>query len=544
MKARVHSIATALLATAIILAPHSVTATPCLQDAECDDGNVCTEDHCAVDTCTNTSIPGCCLTNVDCPADDSCAVPSCDLSAHTCDNGRKANCCTVDSDCPTQGVCSTVTCGTPADPHACSTVTIPPPDCCTGPTDCRDDNPCTFDLCDGTAHKCVFRRIEGCCLTDADCDDGNPCTIDTCVVNACRPIWMSDKCCLMPETDPATGFPWASDTARQAYGDKQCGRDVCRPVTCNLATSLCVEGSPEPDCCIADEDCDDGYVCTVDRCVNGSSCTHESKSGCCTRDGDCRDSNLCTFDHCDGTTHECVFTPISGCCLKDADCPDDGDPCTRDYCKGYPGICTHEPDSGCCHDDSECSRTDSPCTDYQCVTNSCHLIWLKDVCCLSETDCDDGRRCTLDRCTAEGPCEHGRIPGCCEVDADCDDLNPCTVDRCVSKNECSNVYDADACTHTPEAIDSAELAAVSDEGGTSDASEESIDARGTPEPTADLGAPDAFAVIDAPVDATTIADATGKSASGCTTGAPSPYTALPLLLALLALAAVRRPRNT
>jgi len=43
--------------------------------------------------------------------------------------------------------------------------------------------------------------------------------------------------------------------------------------------------------------------------------------------------------------------------------------------------------------------------------------------------------------------------------------------------------------------------------------------------------------------ATTIADATGKSASGCTAGAPSPFTALPPLLALLALAAVRRTRH-
>ena len=196
-------------------------------DATCaDDGNVCTFQVCEKSLCTYVGDTSCCLSKFDCAdSNDPCLVPFCDPATHKCDNGRKANCCKesadcndniacttdyclfnqcqftlgtdcciVDSDCPSKGFCSATTCGA-VEAHKCNTVTIPAPACCTSPSDCADDNPCTFDNCDGTTHACVFRPITGCCLLDGDCNDGNPCTDDKCISNACRPFWKVDRCC-------------------------------------------------------------------------------------------------------------------------------------------------------------------------------------------------------------------------------------------------------------------------------------------------------------------------------------------------------------
>lgn len=46
----------------------------CQLDRECDDGNVCTVDHCdlSVFTCTYTAVAGCCTVDADCPAGETC----------------------------------------------------------------------------------------------------------------------------------------------------------------------------------------------------------------------------------------------------------------------------------------------------------------------------------------------------------------------------------------------------------------------------------------------------------------------------------------
>ena len=60
----------------------------------------------------------------------------------------------------------------------------------------------------------------------------------------------------------------------------------------------------------------------------------------------------------------------------------------------------------------------------------------------ADTDCDDGNACTLDRCAADGSCEHEVVS--------CDDGDACTLDRCTEVGTCEHVTlscdDGDPCT--------------------------------------------------------------------------------------------------
>jgi hypothetical protein len=120
--------------------------------------------------------------------------------------------------------------------------------------------------------------------------------------------------------------------------------------------------------------CDDGDLCTIDRCVGGK-CVH--------RPVDCDDQNVCTDDSCDPATGSCVHTPAS------AGVPcDDNDPCTEnDVCDGSGG----------------CAGT--------------------------PINCDDGNVCTSDSCQA-GSCVHDPIAGCCLQDGDCPRGQICVDNRC------------------------------------------------------------------------------------------------------------------
>jgi hypothetical protein len=100
------------------------------------------------------------------------------------------------------------------------------------------------------------------------------------------------------------------------------------------------------NCCI-DSDCNDGYACTTDTCVNGS-CVYTPN------DAYCDDGNVCTDDYC----RPAESSDSSGCVYVNntAPCTDDGDPCTNDVCAN--GVCTH-PDNGTCEegncpDDGSC----------------------------------------------------------------------------------------------------------------------------------------------------------------------------------------------
>ena len=123
----------------------------CEEDADCDDGNPCTDDSCPDLLCVHT-----------------------DNDTASCDDGLFCN---------GEEVCSAGVCLSSGDP--CSNVTAACDDgvdgcVCGNEADCDDDNPCTDDAC----------PAEVCIHTDntASCDDGMFCNgAETCEGGECEP---------------------------------------------------------------------------------------------------------------------------------------------------------------------------------------------------------------------------------------------------------------------------------------------------------------------------------------------------------------------
>jgi hypothetical protein len=141
----------------------------------------------------------------------------------------------------------------------------------------------------------------------------------------------------------------------------------------NCASGVCAF---QFTCCATTEECEDGDVCTVDSCADGS-CSNASIDGCCTVDGDCADGNPCTADACPGVGEQCQHQDIGGCCLTNGDC-NDNNACTYDWC--LDNTCDYTP--ACCATDSDCDDGDGVCTDDACVDGACvyQPTWSEGCC--------------------------------------------------------------------------------------------------------------------------------------------------------------------
>ena len=132
----------------------NITAA-CVTDADCDDGNSCTDDACNAPACSNTPNTAPCDDGNLCTSGDTCGYGSCQAGAPNSDPCDDGNPCTTDR-------CGGGSCqGAPnSDP-------------------CDDNDICTIDdTCSGGA----------CVGTTGNCD-GNPCT-------------GGDTCGVPPECDP------------------------------------------------------------------------------------------------------------------------------------------------------------------------------------------------------------------------------------------------------------------------------------------------------------------------------------------------------
>ncbi len=431
----------------------------CLDDDECDDGDLCTQDLCTDNICENPP--------VDCPRRGT----FCDPSSGDCVE------CLDDIDCDDNNNCTTDACAAGA--------------CIFTPVDCPDDGLfCNGDeLCDPATGACVSTGspcstpvccedsdtcVEECCGDD-ECDDGDACTTDACVEGACQntPVDCPDDglFCNGPEAcDPQTG----SCTS---------GGDPCPGQICCEASDTCVD-----ECC-GDDECDDGDACTTDACVEGAcqntpvDCPDDGlfcngpeacdpQTGSCTSGGDPCPGQICC---------EASDTCVDECCGDD-EC-DDGDACTTDAC--VEGACQNTPvdcpDDGlfcngpeaCDPQTGSCTSGGDPCPGQICCEASDTCV---DECC-GDDECDDGDACTTDACV-EGSCQNTPVdcpddglfcngpeacdpqtgsctsggdpcPGqiCCEAsdtcvdeccgDDECDDGDACTTDACV-EGACQN----------------------------------------------------------------------------------------------------------
>jgi hypothetical protein len=243
-----------------------------VEDAACDDSNLCTRNLCVAGMCANPWKDGCCLVVDDCDDGNPCTIDTCDADLNACGHKAKEGCCVAAKDCADENPCNTDTC---SQDHECVHSAFGAPGCCWAPAkdpatgndwvtpdakkafadaQCDDKDPCTVgDWCDLGSHACQpGAKKTPCCETEADCDDGDACTLDLCTTDDCLAL-------------------------------------------------------PVPGCCNGDADCDDGDPCTADSCA-GHACLHSFAAGapngldCCATDQWCAqnadDGDACTVETC------------------------------------------------------------------------------------------------------------------------------------------------------------------------------------------------------------------------------------------------------
>jgi len=458
----------------------------CATDAECDDGNVCTDDSCDfAGQCQNTPNTAPCDDGNPC-TDDTCdGAGQCQPSFNTapCDDG---NPCTDDT-CDGAGQCQSTPNAVPCDDgDACTPVDACALGACVGAgtLDCDDGNVCTDDSCDFAVGCAYLANADVCddgdaCTPDGscslgtcvgsgtlDCDDGNLCTDDGCdAVSGCvstanaAPCDDDDACTTSDSCSSGacigTGAPGCDDG--NSCTDDGCDSsvgcvhlannqpcddgDACTPIdTCSAGTCTGLGAL----------DCDDGNVCSDDSCDLSGGCVHIANSapcddgdactpndtcsaGTCTGTGalDCDDGNACTDDGCDSSSG-CASTPNTSPC-------DDGDACTTmDGC--VVGVCVGSVELQCddgvfcngvetCDTIDQCQPGIAPCADQICDEAGAQCVE-----CLTATDCTDSVFCNgVEDCVA-GACQAGLTPCPGQI---CDESGTACVD-CVTDADCSD----------------------------------------------------------------------------------------------------------
>ncbi len=228
----------------------------CKTDAECDDLNLCTDDHCTAGTCQHPANAAPCDDGHACTGPDAC-------SGWHCVGGPKICECETVADCDDHEVCTLDACG--AD-HACTHTAQAGA--------CDDGNACTGpDTCSGG--HCVAGPVTCECQVAGDCNDGEPCTDDSCVANHCQhaantlacddgdPLTVGDHCggghCL-PGIKCGDGACNGTETCQTCPGD--CG--ACPTVETNCGDGIDNDFDGMTDC--QDPDCGGKSPCPTDAC--------------------------------------------------------------------------------------------------------------------------------------------------------------------------------------------------------------------------------------------------------------------------------------
>jgi hypothetical protein len=133
----------------------------CALPSDCDDGHPCTLDMCNPEShsCVHETVsPSCCDTADDCPPSiDPCQITSCQNG--TCTATSLPACCIADVDCLDDSDCTTDVCLG----NTCHHVQFDEQNCCQQSSDCAGDGlPCTLELC--TADVCTSSISSPCFL--------------------------------------------------------------------------------------------------------------------------------------------------------------------------------------------------------------------------------------------------------------------------------------------------------------------------------------------------------------------------------------------
>jgi hypothetical protein len=268
------------------------------------------------------------------------------------------------------------------------------PDGCDGVV-CDDGNPCTVGSCvpfsDGT---CEFDNgNEG-----EDCDDGKICTVgDACVDGICAGEPHDFNI-----SEPAgPGYICCDDVA-------ECSPplDTCGPVAFLGSIPICrMDNLPDGSECNFNEECLSGEcsgdgVGVLGTCIPGPACTNDPQ---------CDDGDICTTDKCNNVG-QCAYQEVFSfkgypCCTPG------GAPCTND--EKICGYLTAGPDYPACYTAGgaagiECAYNEE-CESNQCAGDP------KICLCQVNIDCDDEDDCTEDECNAGGLCFYSLLQNCGET---------------------------------------------------------------------------------------------------------------------------------
>jgi len=382
--------------------------------ANCDDGNVCTDDACnPASGCTHANNSAPCNDGSQCTTADTCAGGACvGGPPPDCNDG---NVCTDDACNPASGCTHTNNTASCDDANGCTSNDACAGGTCQGgpPTVCDDGNACTADSCSSPS-GCQHTAIAGCCNTNAQCADTDLCTTnERCVAHACvsDPVSCNDgNPCTDDGCNPPSGCLHVPNNLPCSDGDACTTADAC-------SGGACI-GGPPPNC-------NDGNPCTDDACNPAGGCTHTNNTA------PCSDGSFCTTgDTC--SAGSCVGGPPSNC--------NDGNPCTDDACNPSSG-CTHTNNALPCSDGAFCTVGDvcagGACTGTprdcnsagdQCHTGTCDegLDQCVGPAKPNGSPCNDGDVCTTGETCTSGSCGGG-TPTVCAACETCDATGGCQV---------------------------------------------------------------------------------------------------------------------
>ncbi len=420
----------------------------CAGNADCNDGNVCTNDSC------DTSSNRCCgpAGGGSCPAAyynvATCQAASCSGLTFTevkvCSSGS-CPAGTTTQDCKTTNVCLVATC---SDSLGCQTAPAPTGTQCKAPK-CEgalltQASSCASGSCqNGSTAACPGNlkcadtvACKTSCATDSDCVGGFYCSSGTCLLKK------------------ASGETCSGSTATQA--NAQCQSDYCN-------SNICCGGG---QCCTADSQCVESPTdnpCTSNYCQNNQ-CQKQNNSDVC-QTAFCEglifhSKRLCAAASCQPeSTQNCGGSVLCHqyACTSQG-CTDTATPagttCGDASCAS--GILTQ---ARTCDGAGLCQNaTVGPCAgNYACLNaTSCKTI------CAADTDCRGGYYCQLGQCVTKKSdgdvcasgnqcqsnyCSNGYccVSGkCCSQNVHCNDGNVCTDDTC-QNNQCSTANNSLAC---------------------------------------------------------------------------------------------------
>lgn len=329
---------------------------PCGSDADCNDHDLCTNEHCdaATGQCAYDHLE--CSDGVFCNGMEVCTGGTCEPGEPPdCDDGLD---CTLDTCDSAADSCLNEPHDTPCDDGLfCNGV-----ETCDAATGCSEGvNPCTEPLvCDEERDACVG------CVLDGDCDDGDPCTTNACAAGACEHEIIPDCCQTDDDCESTTCFDVACTSGicvgTPVVDNTPCpdglfcnGPETCQAGVCSPGASPCDAGehcNEESDACVpqtqcqTDQECHDEDPCTDGTCDSGI-CEYVVNTAPCNDGDECTENDTCSLG-------VCVGTPIPGC---DGPPPDDSDGDglldTSDRCPGTP------PGESVDEDGCSCSQLDA-----------------------------------------------------------------------------------------------------------------------------------------------------------------------------------------